>query len=241
MNCSKLKLASFALVSCFISFGAIADTEQKGINPIYEVVRVSAHALNMNKAELNSAIHVISKFQAGLLTLPELEALSDSQILSEIDFYAEPYSEMTDEFRLITWKKYELETEMLAKEANVDLAKFAPFYRSINITVGIGTKIYLAQLSQAPRVNTNSSEPVVECNASCQALQDEDTESIMAQLDFLADMLAWENAYGPQAYGTTVRIVDNASGHSVEVKKYIGSFTWLPSGNVNNCGAAACI
>ncbi|EGN76081.1 hypothetical protein A28LD_0569 [Idiomarina sp. A28L] len=246
---STVRLVSLAIFSCFISFNGIAETEPTGINPIYEVVRSSGHVLRMDSTELNSSILTIHRYQAGILTLPELDALSDKQILREIDFYAKPYSEMTDQSMMITWKRYEMETAMLANEANVDLAKFAPFYRSFNRTMHLGKRLLDNQLSLR---NANSSSSYstfsysfndneVECNASCQALRDEDVESNRALFDILNDMLTWENANGSQPYGSTVRIVDSVSGNSVEVEKYLGSFTWGPVGEVNNCGAAACI
>ncbi|RUO37730.1 hypothetical protein CWE13_07225 [Aliidiomarina shirensis] len=224
---SIIRMASLAIFSCFITFEGIAETEQKRINPIAEVMRVSAHSLGMNEAELNRAFLVISKFQAGMLTLPELDALSDSEILSKIDFYAEPYSEITNESMMVIWKRYEIETAMLAKEADVELSKFAPFYRAFIRTFESGKRLLEQQISQRnsdsassySTFSNGSSGDEIECAASCQALRNEDIESYKALLDIAADTANWESVNGEKPFGSTVRVVDSVSGKSMEVKK----------------------
>ncbi|MFU8784479.1 hypothetical protein [Aliidiomarina sp.] len=193
---SIIGITALAIFSCFISFAGIAETEQKKINPIAEAMRVSAHSLAMNNAELNRAFLVIVKFQAGMLPLPELDALSDREILSEIDFYTKPYAEITDESMAIIWKRYEIETAMLAKEADVELSKFAPFYRAFIRTFESGKRLLDYQIAQSNSDATGSYSAFnvgfgsddVECTASCEALRVEDIESYEALLEILEDM-----------------------------------------------------
>lgn len=237
------------IIFSFLNFNVFAATEWQRVNPISKVIYVSGHTAGMNKGELDRSFNVIRKFQAGTITLPELDALSDRQILRKIDFYTEPYSQMVDESRMITWKRYELETEMLADKANVDLAKFAPFYRSFSVTMGIGKRIHDYQLSLRNASSTDSytmlsngsDGPEVECEASCSAIENEDNSSFEAILSFLEDMRSWEAEHGSLGLGSTARIVNEESGGSVDMRKTWGSVEWEPTSDVNNCGEAACL
>lgn len=138
---------------------------------------------------------------------------------------------------------------MLAKEADVELSKFAPFYRAFIRTFESGKRLLDYQIAQSNSDSTGSYSTFnvgfgsddVECDASCEALRDEDIESYEALLEILEDMLNWESTNGSVSYGSIVRVVDSVSGNSVEVKKVWGSLSWAPTGDFNNCGAAACI
>lgn len=244
---STLTVVSLAIISYCISFGVIADSERERVNPAYEILRFSSDLVGMSKSELDRSFHVIVRFQAGELPLPEFDGLSDREVLRKINFNIEPYSSMTDESMMIIWRRYEIETQLLAEKAKVDIKKFAPFYRSFDQTITTGKRILNSQI-YANQLNTSgystlSSDPeiiTVSCDRSCQALANGSVVDTGDFMNLLQDLNSWESINGVQALNTVVRVVDNGSGNSVKVKKNFSTVDWFPIGPVE-CSEAACI
>lgn len=237
---STLKLAPLILISCFASSEVIANSERERVNPAYEILRFSSDLAGMSKPELDRSFHVIVRFQAGELPLPELDSLSDREVLRKIDFNIEPYSSMTDESMMIIWRRYQLETELLAEKAKVDVEKFEPFYRTFVRTIATGKRILDSQI-YANQLNTSgystlSGDPeiiTISCDRSCQAVVNGSVTDSRDFMNLLQDLNTWESINGVQALNTVVRIVDNVSGSSVKMKKNFGEVDWAPTGNAD--------
>ncbi|RUO63525.1 hypothetical protein [Pseudidiomarina insulisalsae] len=250
----KIIAASLTVLS-LLSSGPIAAKTVSGQEPAAKVIRLVASTIGLSRDELNRAFFVIADFQARKLTLPELDALSDDQVLAKIDFDAEPYASLESEQMMLIAKRYELEVEMLASRANVDIEKFRQFYRTFDMTMT--TALSLNRYAAAPGGSAAGAKssahatlsyfddddfdgPVVECGRSCRVIIEQMFDDFQDQLDIIAAMQDWENQNGAQPVGTTARIVDSESGSFIEVQKQLSSVPWAPLSTDLKCATVAC-
>lgn len=254
---NKIKLIAASLtVLLFLSSGTVDAKQSPRPNPAADVISIVASTIGLSRDELNRAFFTISDYQSRKLTLPELESLSDDQVLAKIDFYAEPYASLESEQMMIIAKRYELEVQMLADHANVELEKFQQFYRTFDMTMTTALRLnrYVAAHSDSTSVAKFLPEsafsyfdeddfdgPVVECDRSCQTITEQIFDDIQDQLNIIGDMQNWENQNGSQPLETTARFVDSDTGNFIEVRKQFSSVTWIPLKGGSKCGAAACI
>ncbi len=254
---NKVKLITSVLTAVSILCSGIAYAKQPPRpDPASDVIRTVASAIGLSRDELNRAFFVISDYQSQKLTLPQLESLSDDQVLAKFDVHAEPYASLESEQMMLIAKRYELEVEMLAARANVDLAKFRQFYRTFDMTMTTALSLnrYVATRGDSAAKNKFLSDsafnyfdeddfdgPVVECDRSCQAVMEQIIDDFQDQLNIIGDMQDWENQNDQLPVGTIARIVDSETGSFLTIQKQHRSVPWAPLGGGSNCGAAACI
>ena len=249
---SKNIVLSISLV--FASFAGYASAQEqaniRSVNPTYEVLEIASSVAGMHQSEFERSFDVIAQFRAGLIELPQLNAMSDEQVYDTVDFSKAPYSDLTDYRDIVTYKRYELEIEMLAGKANVPVDKFQPFYHNFERAVASGRRIADAErknqdLNLTPKNSLQSDGPAetitVTCDSSCSRLDNGDVESAMAALEFLREMRDWEQLHGSQPLGTTATIVEPESGNTVLMRKVWSSLEWtVQNSNVQTCGDVAC-
>ncbi|WP_404409108.1 hypothetical protein LG272_01255 [Pseudidiomarina marina] len=250
----KLRRVSISLITILSLLGSIpADAKERPRpDPGAEVMLLVASTVGFSREELNQAFKVISDFQSRKFTLSELDSLSDNEVLAKINFAAEPYASLDSQRLMLVAKRYEIETELLAARAGVDVDKFRKFYRTFDMTMTLALRLN-RYVSAKQNINyptdpalsyfdvNDFDGPTIECDRSCEAVKEQVWEEFIDQLNIIGDMQDWENQNGSQPIGTVARIVDSESGKFVEVRKQFSSVSWVPLTSGSDCGAAACI
>lgn len=221
------------------------------LEPGDELILLWASTLGLSRDDFNQAFNTIADFQAGKFGLPQLESLSDNEVLAKIDFAAEPYASLESEQLMLFAKRYEIETTLLAERAGVDIDKFNQMYRTFDATVTLALRLNLNHATQQNAMSSlnyfdedDFNGPLVECNRSCEAVREQIWNEAMDSIGMIGDMQDWESRNGPQDVGTVARIVDSESGNFIEVRRQHSSMPWAPirgGSNGSNCGAVACI
>ncbi|MDX1525729.1 MAG: hypothetical protein R3273_05760 [Pseudidiomarina maritima] len=226
--------------------------EQPRPDPGAEVIYLVASTIGFSLDELNRSFNVIVGFQSGKFTLPELDSLSDDELLLMIDRSAEPFASLDNQQLMLVAQRYLIETELLAARADVDVDKFRQFYRTFDRTITLALRVnkYVSakqRSSLSPDASLtymdvdNFDGPIIACDRSCRAVQEQVWEDMFEQLNIMGDMQSWEEQHGSQPLGTVARIVDHESGKFIEIRNQSSSLAWRSVIDGSDCGAAACI
>lgn len=227
----KLLVVLAVLIVPFQIVHAVEKVDE--INPLVGTLEHTASVLGMSKKELQRAFEVIHSFQSQKLTLPQLVSVSDDDILASIDMGKEPYVNLQgNEWALVTWKSYEIETQVLAERADVAIEKFRPFYHSFARTMHLGVTLLDRQIElkyknqSAYNTFDDDDDPIiVECNYSCDFI--DDPEGNYERIIFLSqDMSEREAVHGYQSYGTQATIVNPSTSEQVTMERKHSSVAW---------------
>ncbi|MDN7125607.1 hypothetical protein [Pseudidiomarina terrestris] len=251
----KLPLISLLLIALLSSLGTVPVNakERPRPDPGAEVMLLVASTVGLSRDELNRAFKVISDFQSRKFTLSELDSLSDDDVLAKINFATEPYASLDSQQLMLVAKRYEIETELLADRAGVDVEKFRQFYRTFDRTLTLALRLNRYVSAKQNTISSTDSSlsyfdeddfdgPLIDCDRSCEAVQEKVWDDFIDQLNIVGDMQDWENQQNDeQPIGTVARIVDSESGNFIEVRKQFSTVSWVPLTGGSDCGAAACI
>lgn len=237
-----LPIAFLTLLSLLSAKPVNANDKQKP-DPGAEVILLVASTVGLSRDELNRSFNVISDFQSRKFALSELDSLSDEDVLAKINFEAEPYASLESEQLILIAKRYEIETELLAARADVDVEKFRQFYRTFDSTLTLALRLnryvsakqhavskasYSSHASVSYFDDANFDGPLVSCQLSCDAVNHQIWEDLSVQLTLVGDMQGSAKQEGSYPEGTVARIVDHESGKFIEVRKQSSSLPWVP-------------
>lgn len=244
-----LPIAFLTLLS-LISAKPVNANDKQRPDPGSEVILLIASTVGLSRDELNRSFNVISDFQSRKFALSELDSLSDEDVLAKVNFEAEPYVNLNSEHLMLIAKRYEIETDMLAARADVDVDKFREFYRTFDSTLTLALRLnrYVSakqkSVSKANYSNHASVSyfgdddfdgPLIACKLSCDAVKDQIWEDLSVQLTLVGDIQGSAKQKGSYPEATVARIVDHESGKFIEVRKQSSSLPWVSFTGGSNC------